>query len=273
MKQQSPNQDSINTYRSLIEGKSKNIDSKLPEDNIEAILRSRTKINDNIVIEIAKNFFSNNEKYISIIAVGGYGREELYPKSDTDLLILIEQKKKQSLKRSIKSFLAFLWDIGIEVSHSTRTLNECLKEGKQDLSIATSLIESRYLYGSKDLFINLEKKIKKNKSFWKNETFLKEKMIEQQLRHSSFNNTAYNLEPNIKNGPGGLRDIHTIFWIAKKIFSINGIEDLEDHKILTKEQITVFKDSWAFISKIRSVSYTHLRAHETPEHLGCRLLG
>ncbi len=76
-------------------------------------------------------------------------------------------------------------------------------------------------------------------------------MIEQQLRHSSFNNTAYNLEPNIKNGPGGLRDIHTIFWIAKKIFSINEIEDLEDHKILTKEQITVFKDSWAFISKIR----------------------
>ena len=143
MKQQSPKQDSINTYSSLIEGKSKNIDSKLAEENIDAILRSRTKINDNIVIEIAKNFFSNNEKYISIIAVGGYGREELYPKSDTDLLILIEQKKKQSLKRSIKSFLAFLWDIGIEVSHSTRTLNECLKEGKQDLSIATSLIESR----------------------------------------------------------------------------------------------------------------------------------
>ncbi len=187
MKQQSPNQDSINTYRSLIEGKSKNIDSRLAEDNIDAILRSRTKINDNIVIEIAKNFFSNNEKYISIIAVGGYGREELYPKSDTDLLILIEQKKKQSLKRSIKSFLAFLWDIGIEVSHSTRTLNECLKEGKKDLSIATSLIESRYLFGSKDLFINLE----------------------------------------------------------KKIFAINEIEDLEDHKNLTKEQITVFKDSWA----------------------------
>lgn len=251
MKQESPKQDSINTYRSLIEGKSKNIDSRLAEDNIDAILRSRTKINDNIVIEIAKNFFSNNEKYISIIAVGGYGREELYPKSDTDLLILIEQKKKQSLKRSIKSFLAFLWDIGIEVSHSTRTLNECLKEGKKDLSIATSLIESRYLFGSNDLFINLEKKIKKNKSFWKNETFLKEKIIEQQLRHSSFNNTAYNLEPNIKNGPGGLRDIHTIFWIAKKIFSINEIEDLEEHKILTKEQIIVFKDSWAFISKIR----------------------
>ena len=242
---------SITTCKTFLENESSLIDQKLNRGNVNKILNARTKINDTAVIKIAEKFFENQKKYISLIAIGGYGRKELYPNSDTDLLILIEGKKKKSLQKPIREFLTFLWDVGIEASHSTRTLNECLKEGRKDVSVATSLIESRYLYGSKDLFKRFLEKINKNGAFWRNKKFLEEKMLEQTNRHLQFNNTAYNLEPNIKNGPGGLRDLHNIFWIAKKIFSIKSIKELENLKILTKEQITDFESSWALLSRIR----------------------
>ena len=251
IKQSDPQNLNITTFKTFLENESTLIDQKLNRDNVNEILNSRTKINDIAVIKIAENFFENYEEYISIIAVGGYGRKELYPNSDTDLLILIEDRKKKSLQIHIREFLTFLWDVGIEVSHSTRSLNECIKEGRKDVSVATSLIESRYLYGSEDLFKSFQKKINKKGAFWKNKKFFKEKTLEQNNRHLQFNNTAYNLEPNIKNGPGGLRDLHNIFWIAKKIFSINSIEELESLKILTEEQIIDFKSSWALLSRIR----------------------
>ena len=251
IKQSDPQNLNITTFKTFLENESTLIDQKLNRDNVNEILNSRTKINDIAVIKIAEYFFENYEKYISIIAVGGYGRKELYPNSDTDLLILIEDRKKKSLQIHIREFLTFLWDVGIEVSHSTRSLNECIKEGRKDVSVATSLIESRYLYGSEDLFKSFQKKINKKGAFWKNKKFFKEKTLEQNNRHLQFNNTAYNLEPNIKNGPGGLRDLHNIFWIAKKIFSINSIEELESLKILTEEQIIDFKSSWALLSRIR----------------------
>ena len=251
IKQSDPQNLNITTFKTFLENESTLIDQKLNRDNVNEILNSRTKINDIAVIKIAENFFDNYEEYISIIAVGGYGRKELYPNSDTDLLILIEDRKKKSLQIHIREFLTFLWDVGIEVSHSTRSLNDCIKEGRKDVSVATSLIESRYLYGSEDLFKSFQKKINKKGAFWKNKKFFKEKTLEQNNRHLQFNNTAYNLEPNIKNGPGGLRDLHNIFWIAKKIFSINSIEELESLKILTEEQIIDFKSSWALLSRIR----------------------
>ena len=242
---------SITTCKTFLENESSLIDQKLNGDNINKILNVRTKINDIAVTKIAEKFFTDQKKYISVIAIGGYGRKELYPKSDTDLLILIKGRKKKLLQKHIREFLTFLWDVGIEVSHSTRSLNECIKEGKKDVSVATSLIESRYLYGSEDLFKRFLEKINKNEAFWKNKEFLKEKTLEQNNRHLQFNNTAYNLEPNIKNGPGGLRDLHNIFWIAKKTFSIKSIEELENLKILTKEQVIDCKSSWALLSRIR----------------------
>ena len=160
IKQSDPQNLNITTFKTFLENESTLIDQKLNRDNVNEILNSRTKINDIAVIKIAENFFDNYEEYISIIAVGGYGRKELYPNSDTDLLILIEDRKKKSLQIHIREFLTFLWDVGIEVSHSTRSLNECIKEGRKDVSVATSLIESRYLYGSEDLFKSFQKKNK-----------------------------------------------------------------------------------------------------------------
>ena len=137
---------SITTCKTFLENESSLIDQKLNRGNVNKILNARTKINDTAVIKIAEKFFENQKKYISLIAIGGYGRKELYPNSDTDLLILIEGKKKKSLQKPIREFLTFLWDVGIEASHSTRTLNECLKEGRKDVSVATSLIAVSYTH-------------------------------------------------------------------------------------------------------------------------------
>ena len=225
------------------------IDQLVTKNPISEILSRRCKLNDDVISFVANQFFNTHKDKLNIIAVGGYGRSEFYPKSDTDLLILLRKNSKNDLKNDISKFLTFLWDIGIEASHSTRTISECIRESKKDISVCTSLLESRTIFGSEDLFLEYQKKVLL-KHAWKNEDFLNGKINEQINRHKNFNNTAYNLEPNIKDGPGGLRDAHTIFWIAKKL-DISNIEDLKSENILNDDQIILLRESWNLISKIR----------------------
>ena len=225
------------------------IDQLVTKNPISEILSRRCKLNDDVISFVANQFFNTHKDKLNIIAVGGYGRSEFYPKSDTDLLILLRKNSKNDLKNDISKFLTFLWDIGIEASHSTRTISECIRESKKDISVCTSLLESRTIFGSKELFLEYQKKVLL-KHAWKNEDFLSGKINEQINRHKNFNNTAYNLEPNIKDGPGGLRDAHTIFWIAKKL-DISNIEDLKSENILNDDQIKLLQESWNLISKIR----------------------
>jgi len=236
--------------KEFLQKKSLILKANLNQNNILNILNARSNINDALILYTSEKFnISNNE--ISLIAVGGYGRKEFYPKSDTDLLILINDQKKDQHKKNISHFLAYLWDIGIEVSHSTRTIKECVTEGSRDISIATTLLESRYISGSKIMFENLIKTIDESKSFWSNKDFYQEKVDEQIKRHLQFNNTAYNLEPDIKNGPGSLRDLHTIFWLCKKFLGIDKIEELLNHNILTEKQLQQLINSRNFLSLIR----------------------
>ena len=238
------------TPKEFLVKKSSILEANINQKNILKILNTRSNINDALIIYASKIFnISSNE--ITLVAVGGYGRKEFYPKSDTDLLILINNQKKDQYKKNIANFLAYLWDIGIEVSHSTRTIKECIAEGSKDISIATTLLESRYIYGSKIMFENLIKTIDDSKLFWNKKDFYQEKIDEQIKRHLQFNNTAYNLEPDIKNGPGSLRDVHTIFWLCKKLLGINQIEELLDHHILTEKQLQQLINSRDFLSLIR----------------------
>ena len=225
------------------------IDQLVTKNPISEILSKRCKLNDDVISFVANQFFNEHKDRLNIIAVGGYGRSEFYPKSDTDLLILLRKNSKNDLKNDISKFLTFLWDIGIEASHSTRTISECIRESKKDISVCTSLLESRTIFGSKELFLEYQKKVLL-KNVWKNEDFFNGKINEQINRHNNFNNTAYNLEPNIKDGPGGLRDAHTIFWIAKKL-DISNIEGLKTENILNDDQIKLLQESWNLISKIR----------------------
>ena len=238
------------TPKEFLVKKSSILEANINQKNILKILNTRSNINDALIIYASKIFNISSDE-ITLIAVGGYGRKEFYPKSDTDLLILINNQKKDQYKRNIANFLAYLWDIGIEVSHSTRTIKECIAEGSKDISIATPLLESRYICGSKIMFEDLIKTIDDSKSFWNKKDFYQEKIHEQIKRHLQFNNTAYNLEPDIKNGPGSLRDLHTIFWLCKKLLGINKIEELLDHHILTEKQLQQLINSRDFLSLIR----------------------
>ena len=239
-----------NSPKEFLQKKSLILKANLNQNNILNILNARSNINDALILYTSEKFNISNDE-ISLIAVGGYGRKEFYPKSDTDLLILINDQKKDQHKKNISHFLAYLWDIGIEVSHSTRTIKECVTEGSRDISIATTLLESRYISGSKIMFENLIKTIDESKSFWSNKDFYQEKVDEQIKRHLQFNNTAYNLEPDIKNGPGSLRDLHTIFWLCKKFLGIDQIEELLNHNILTEKQLQQLINSRNFLSLIR----------------------
>lgn len=179
--------------------------------SISRLFRQHCKLIDHLLIDIWAQLQIDAD--CCLIAVGGYGRGELFPHSDIDLLILIpEQTEADSkLNRDIESLIGLMWDIGLHVGHSVRSLNECLDEAEKDITVQTNLLESRLLSGNETLY----------KNFWQKSqqqlvpaVFFNAKLKEQDQRHKKYNDTAYNLEPNLKESPGGLRDLHMIIWVA-----------------------------------------------------------
>lgn len=185
-----------------------------------------------------------------VIAVGGYGRGELHPYSDIDLLVLSEKAIDNHRASLISTFITSLWDIRLEVGHSVRTVKECLVQGKADITIATNLMESRCICGSEPLFLKLQHKIRSPK-FWPSEAFFKAKLNEQNDRHNQYDDTAYNLEPNLKANPGGLRDIQTIGWVAKNHFGVADFHELVTHGFLTVEELQELLQCQAFLWQLR----------------------
>ncbi len=149
---------------------------------------------------------------LCLIAVGGYGRGEMYPYSDIDLLILLPDQQDAQLNQQVEQLIGNLWDIGLNIGHSVRTIDECLTEAQADVTVLTNLIEARLLTGEHSTFQHLNTSLLDHLD---TNLFYQQKMREQQLRHAKFNDTAYNLEPNIKESPGGLRDLHMVLWMAR----------------------------------------------------------
>lgn len=184
--------------------------------NTALLFKKRCKFIDQLLMSIwAEPLLGSGS---CLIAVGGYGRGELYPYSDIDLLVLIPDQISPSdstaLNSSIESLIGFMWDLGLDVGHSVRSLSECVIEANKDITVQTNLLESRLLTGNKIFYRSFLTSIN---DALDSVTFLKEKLKEQEQRHAKFNDTAYNLEPNIKEGPGGLRDLHMIAWIARSL--------------------------------------------------------
>ena len=172
---------------------------------------------------------------MALVATGGYGRKDLLPHSDVDLLLLLNARAQQRLKPGIEAFLAFLWDTGLEVGHSVRTVKDCVREAKADITIATNLMEARLITGNGQLFdAMLDRTGPAN--IWPSRKFFAAKWEEQQARHRKFHDSEYNLEPNVKEGPGGLRDIQTIGWVAKRHFGAERLRELVKHRFLTQAE-------------------------------------
>ena len=187
---------------------------------------------------------------ISLIAVGGYGRGELHPYSDVDLLLLIDDSLLEQPLESISLFLTQLWDVGLEIGHSVRTLEQCQELAQHDITIATNLLEARFLSGSPKLFESLQKLTVTNKT-WNEQNFYQQKMEEQRKRHIKHNNTANNLEPDIKESPGGLRDLHTISWIAQQHFSVSDVHGLNQKGFIENNEYQALVKAQRFLWRVR----------------------
>lgn len=187
---------------------------------------------------------------IALVAAGGYGRGELHPASDIDLLILLGETDDEEIAMALSSFITLLWDIGLHVGQSVRTLQECREEAAKDITVATNLMEARFLCGSSKLVDQmLEQTGPQN--MWPSDLFFKAKWREQQQRHLKYDDTAHSLEPNVKEGPGGLRDMQMIGWVAKRHFCVPSLRGLVEHHFLTRSEYESLKKEEAHLWRVR----------------------
>ncbi|BFM06172.1 [protein-PII] uridylyltransferase [Halioxenophilus aromaticivorans] len=228
----------------------------------------RSLVNDRaLFIDCILHYAWHRHQWIDscgLIAVGGYGRAELHPHSDIDLLILFEEDEVESQADNIESFIMFLWDIGLEIGHSVRTIDQCTALAEEDITIVTNMMECRTVAGPNQLANELKKAVSEDK-IWPAKAFFEAKLNEQTQRHKKNNFTEYNLEPNIKNAPGGLRDIQTITWVTKRIFGIESLSELEGRDFLNARELSVLTGGQEFLWKVRYG--LHLLAGRAEERL------
>lgn len=233
----------------------------LGQEPIDEIVHRRARAVDEVLLQLWQKEFPAGSKDIALIAVGGYGRGELLPRSDVDIMILLAEKALQRHQSAIERFIAGLWDLGLEIGHSVRTCAECAQEATRDVTVVTNLMESRLLAGPVELLDKMREATAESR-IWTKEDFFKAKLAEQEQRHKKFDETANRLEPNIKEGPGGLRDIQTIFWVAKRYFGAAGLEDLTRLGFLTQDELNALISGRRLLWKIRFALHIASGHHE-----------
>jgi [protein-PII] uridylyltransferase len=219
-------------------------------DAIEALVHDRARLVDRVLLRAWQLHVGDHGKDLALVAVGGYGRGELHPCSDIDVLLLLPKTESAPWAEALERFLACLWDIGLEVGHSVRTIDDCQRESLADISVATTLLEARRLAGPELLFGAMRRALAPD-HIWSDAEFYEGKVREQQARHARFHDTAYNLEPNLKASPGGLRDIQTIAWVAKRHFGADTLDELVAHGFLTQAELAKLKAAQALLWRIR----------------------
>lgn len=218
---------------------------------IEDLVYQRASFVDEILNQIWQQHIPDYTP-VSLIAVGGYGRGELHPYSDIDVLILLDESISDTPPDSLSSFLTQLWDVGLEIGHSVRTIQECRQQAEDDITIATNLLEARLLCGHSALFESLQQLTVTNKT-WDTRRFFELKRQEQLDRHQRYNDTANNLEPNIKESPGGLRDIQVVNWVAQQHFDVKNLEGLRQKGFLANSEYETLQKAQNFLWTIRFV--------------------
>jgi [protein-PII] uridylyltransferase len=225
-------------------------DRFVADEPIEDLVRDRAKLVDMALRAAWVNHAGKFAGDLALIAVGGYGRGELHPSSDIDIMVLLPKSDSADWQPDIERFLTFLWDIGLEVGHSVRSIDDCQRESLADISVATTLFEARLLFGPEPLFAGMRRALAPDR-LWSSQDFFEAKCKEQTERHHRYFDTAYNLEPNVKSSPGGLRDIQTIGWVAKRHFGTDTLDELVAHGFLTREELRKLQAGQSFLWKVR----------------------
>src|SRR5262245_61612309 len=242
---------SVAAFRAVLERGDAELRERFGRDEpIEDLVRDRARLVDGLLIRAWSLHVGERMHELALIAVGGYGRGELHPCSDIDVCVLLPKGESAAWERSLERFLTFLWDIGLEVGHSVRTIDDCQRESLADISVATTLLEARRLAGPEALFAAMKHALAPDR-LWPGKEFFEEKVKEQLARHHRYHDTAYNLEPNVKSSPGGLRDIQTIGWVAKRHFGADSLDELVSHGFLTRSELRKLQAAQSFLWKVR----------------------
>jgi [protein-PII] uridylyltransferase len=186
---------------------------------------------------------------LALVAVGGYGRGELHPHSDVDLLVLLGDDDGEC-RDSLESFLTLLWDIGLNIGHSVRTVAQCARAAAADITVLTNLMETRVLRGSERLLDEVRELTAPHR-MWSSREFFLAKLEEQRVRHEKFADTEYNLEPNVKGSPGGLRDLQVICWIAERHFGVTSLDELSSEDFLNADETEILNRGRDFLWQVR----------------------
>ncbi|HET6564036.1 MAG TPA: [protein-PII] uridylyltransferase, partial [Xanthomonadales bacterium] len=220
------------------------------KDDVVQLVRARAWVVEQLLL-LAWHRVVPGLDSVCLVAVGGFGRGELHPHSDVDLLILLSDASEQAVPpEALETFIQILWDAGFYLGHSVRTVSQCAEEARKDVSTATTMMECRLLDGPAELFQSLQYELAPAR-MWPADTFFEAKFAEQKQRHARFHETAYNLEPNIKEGPGGLRDIQMIAWVAKRHFGAQTLHGLVEHGFLTETEYTDLVNDQRFLWQVR----------------------
>ncbi|MBZ0333260.1 [protein-PII] uridylyltransferase [Marinobacter sp. AL4B] len=218
--------------------------------DVRALVHARAATVDTVLRLIWNRYPLSSSPDIALVAVGGYGRGELHPHSDIDLLILTRKGTESAWQDDLSAFITLLWDLKLDIGHSVRNVDECISAAKQDITILTNLLETRTIAGPDSLREDLTEQVYLDDVMSDKDYFVA-KWEEQQKRHKKYGDTEYNLEPNVKGSPGALRDIQTIGWITKRHFLLESTADLARFSIITDEEHRVLLEGETFLWRLR----------------------
>ena len=227
--------------------------------DIEDLIHGRSWLVDQVLVRCWEHLLGDSAA--ALIAVGGYGRRELLPGSDVDIMVLLGAPENPQLSAQIERLLMLLWDIGLEVGHSVRTLDDCSEQAQADITVATNLMEARLLCGVPALFVDMRARTGPAQ-IWPEREFFEAKLEEQKQRYRRFHDALYNLEPNVKESPGGLRDAQMIAWVFKRHFGSDSLSALIGRGLITQSEYRTLMEGQWFLWKVRFGLHTIAKRRE-----------
>ena len=222
-------------------------------------------IHDHVVGHVYRASNRSTGERLAIMAVGGYGRGEMAPHSDVDIAFLTPGKQTSWCEQVIEAMLYFLWDLGLKIGHSSRSLDEMVRMSRSDITIRTAMLEGRYVWGDQPLFDEARRRFFAEVVAGTERQFVTEKLAERNERHRRLGDSRYVVEPNIKEGKGGLRDLHTLYWIGKYMYKVRSVAELVDVGLLTQDEFRAFRRAENFFWAVRC--HLHTLTHRAEDRL------